>query len=272
MVVGIFLNSEDNDFMETPEPLYHYTSQKGLIGILESKKLWMTDILYLNDSSEFLGTIELVRSELLKHKKHIKNEILSGFYLIETILKYFLSINSTNTYVFSLSKYKDNINHWRGYCPSIGGFCIEFDIDKLTTLISNNQGYKIGKCIYDRGLKKKIMNTIFGELVDESSLVVNFSKFFMGDFPFIKHESFRTEKEYRIVYFGSSNKVKYREGKSMIIPYMEFSLDSVDLPISRIIVGPTPHKELSKLSIESLLKSNGYDIKVDSSVIPYRSW
>ena len=35
-----------------PEMLYHYTSSTGLIRIAESKELWATNILYLNDSRE----------------------------------------------------------------------------------------------------------------------------------------------------------------------------------------------------------------------------
>jgi len=35
-----------------PDMLYHYTSSTGLIRIAESKKLWATNILYLNDSRE----------------------------------------------------------------------------------------------------------------------------------------------------------------------------------------------------------------------------
>jgi len=54
--------------MTIPKHLYHYTSQKGLLGILQSKKLWMTNILYLNDSSEFLYTVDLVKTELENYK------------------------------------------------------------------------------------------------------------------------------------------------------------------------------------------------------------
>lgn len=52
--------------MTIPKHLYHYTSQTGLLGILQTKKLWMTNILYLNDSSEFTHTLDLVKSELTK--------------------------------------------------------------------------------------------------------------------------------------------------------------------------------------------------------------
>jgi hypothetical protein len=39
--------------METPEHLYHYTSQEVLLGILKTNKLWMSNNLYLNDGNEY---------------------------------------------------------------------------------------------------------------------------------------------------------------------------------------------------------------------------
>ena len=58
----------------------------------------------------------------------------------------------------------------------------------------------------------------------------------------------------------------------MIIPFIkvDFNDDSGKLPISKIIVGPTPHKELSKLSVEYLKERISYDFEVESSMIPYR--
>jgi hypothetical protein len=60
----------------------------------------------------------------------------------------------------------------------------------------------------------------------------------------------------------------------MIILYVEgIFLDNDKLPISKIIVGPTPHPELSRLSVQSLLKSESYEgVEVEVSNIPYRSW
>jgi hypothetical protein len=37
---------------EPPPIIYHYTNDAGLRGILESGKLWLTDIFDLNDPSE----------------------------------------------------------------------------------------------------------------------------------------------------------------------------------------------------------------------------
>src|ERR1700746_652095 len=44
--------SRSLDAREPPPIIYHYTNDAGLRGILESGKLWLTDIFNLNDPSE----------------------------------------------------------------------------------------------------------------------------------------------------------------------------------------------------------------------------
>jgi hypothetical protein len=39
--------------MPEPDVLYHYTSQAGLLGIVASDSIWVTDIYALNDWTEF---------------------------------------------------------------------------------------------------------------------------------------------------------------------------------------------------------------------------
>ena len=66
--------------------LYHYTSLSGLLGIIENKCIWASDIRYLNDSNEFSYTIELA-SELFKAKEHQDFSDLSKNILFEQILQ-----------------------------------------------------------------------------------------------------------------------------------------------------------------------------------------
>ena len=40
--------------------IYHYTSPIGLVGIIEKKCMWATDLRYLNDASEFSYTVDLI--------------------------------------------------------------------------------------------------------------------------------------------------------------------------------------------------------------------
>ena len=51
---------------DLPPILYHYTSQTGLIGMLNTKTIWASKIHYLNDSKEFALALKLARRELTK--------------------------------------------------------------------------------------------------------------------------------------------------------------------------------------------------------------
>ncbi len=105
---------------EKKKCLYHYTSQEGLLGILKNKNLWMTNVLYLNDSSEFSYVDNLINSELLKYK----SKELVVLDLIEALLNYLRrsTENEIFIHVFSLSEKRDgdDISQWRAYCPNVG--------------------------------------------------------------------------------------------------------------------------------------------------------
>lgn len=293
-----------------PDILYHYTSQKGLLGILQTKKLWMTNILYLNDSSEYRHTIDLLKSEVEERKKQLsqlspfkfegllsskkitqEDEITNKTHHTLDILKMFCETFSDfsrkdtfRCYVFSLSQKGNDLNQWRSYCPKEGGFSIGFDYKKLSSIIRNSRGYTIKKCEYDKVEKQRFIHSFLDDIHTRFESNKDISTSHVCSFilietisvsTFIKHTSFMDEQEYRIINNGTNDKVNHCEGKSMIIPYIEFSpMDENDkLPISKILVGPTPHPELSKLSVQSLLESKGYEgVEVEISDVPFRSW
>jgi hypothetical protein len=293
--------------MTIPKYLYHYTSQKGLLGILKDNKLRMTNILYLNDSSEFSHTVELVKTELKNRKKllskkkgivglmvdeGIDGKMFDRLNFLESLLNEIFPendfISKNNIYVFSLSKEHDDLNQWRGYCPKEGGFCIGFDSNKLLYLVDKNIGYEIRECKYCKidgsqeivNLVDPFVNRLYDiTLKSGKAGVTKIHREFLNEIirisPYIKNDSFQSESEIRVIYRCEEEDINFHEGKSMIIPHVEFSPvdDDNKLPISKIIVGPTPHPELSKLSIENLLQSKKYKgVEVDISDIPYRSW
>lgn len=99
--------------------------------------------------------------------------------------------------------------------------------------------------------------------------------------PTFKHPKFEAEKEWRIIVarnLMSKNpykNIKFRCGQSMIVPYIEIPLpmDENNLIINKIVVGPTHDPELSKASLEMLLKSKNVKFdEVEYSTIPYRNW
>lgn len=49
-----------------PELLYHYTTQRGFLGMLRDQCIWASHVRYLNDASEFRHGLELVSQSLSK--------------------------------------------------------------------------------------------------------------------------------------------------------------------------------------------------------------
>jgi Protein of unknown function (DUF2971) len=103
---------------------------------------------------------------------------------------------------------------------------------------------------------------------------------------FMKHPSFAEEREWRAakLYKGDIDTLRFRSGKSSLIPYIAIPLPVQHADkelIKRIVVGPTPKVEEAIAAVKMLLRSNGYKVKkfneeegveVISSQIPYRDW
>lgn len=291
--------------MDTPDYLYHYTSQTGLLGILginnSKPSLWMTDILYLNDSSEYIHTLDLVKKEVKEHinklplqkglmnikidpEEEVNNMIFDTYQRIESFCDDIRNDERFHIYVFSLSEKENDLSQWRSYCPQEGGFCIEFDYKILKSILDRHFGCDIEKCQYDYTVKQEYVNDIFKFI--ESSIKSDKKKSQKDIFiqsiiritqlsSYIKHDSFREEIEHRIIHSGFDQKGrKYRLGKSMITPYIELSPVDNDnkLPISKIWIGPTPHPDLSRMSVMNMTKDLGYDIEIVVSETPNRTW
>jgi hypothetical protein len=96
--------------------------------------------------------------------------------------------------------------------------------------------------------------------------------------PRIKHESFIDEKEWRLVAEKvSPSELCHRPGRSMLIPYYKIPIGDGDKfdSIREIVVGPTPHPDLSAASVRSLAIAAGLDrkgLKIRPTSIPFRNW
>lgn len=281
---------------DIPEILYHYTTQGGLLGLMKSRKIWATNILFLNDSKEFNHTIQL-SLEFLKG-----DETVIGQDLYKTVDHLFSDPQAPEVYVTSLTAMRDQLSQWRAYCPNLGGYNIGFDTGKLKE-IAKAQGVLLVPCNYDLEEQKKIIkNSInitrdtfnqkadanynsdgkldidsFLELAGKTRL--NYGLQLLLIAPLFKHPKFIEENEFRFIFYpkkGQIKKVNFREGASTIVPYVEIdmAMQATDtIPIKEIVIGPTPNQELSKKSVEKLLEINGIQsCNVTLSEIPYRAW
>ena len=91
---------------------------------------------------------------------------------------------------------------------------------------------------------------------------------------YIKDLSFSQEKEWRIIIEPTTNNlhaVHYRESDSLLIPYFEMEPMEPEC-ISKIVVGPCPHMDLSCNSVQRFVYATlGRQPNVEKSIIPYRN-
>lgn len=281
MIEGNYIEIKNKIIHKKPgSPLFHYTSMQGLLGIFgdrdNSKKnvkyyLWATNIFYLNDAAEFIYAINLTK-EILNNlnNSNVKQKINSRLQSIEEWTK--------SIYIISFSKNGDLLSQWRGYCPSGNGYSIGFTSEQIERS-RRDTGFSLVECIYEKDEQKRLIRGLINETLKESNSPDYFNQEFVQYIaPILKDPSFKQEEEWRLISGPKpyDRHVKYRKGRSMIIPYINFELKK-DLGrrlISQIIVGPNPHKDLSKRSIKNLLTSKNIICSepkaVINSEIPFR--
>lgn len=275
--------------------LYHYTSMKGLLGIIQERSIWATNILYLNDSSEYKHARDLIVKEINEQKAairdtaDIKRKVLDS--LDQMLNPERGDYNHDHLYVCSFSASCDQLSQWRGYCPEGKGYSIGFWTDVLCKAMEA-KGFNHVECLYKPEQKQKLIEDKLSEHINESVNACNkkpenkVNEFIsktseelvnkaLEIMPAIKDKAFEEEKEFRFYRilndYEAEKEVCFREGHSMVIPYVEVELP--DIQCAEIYVGPTPHEKLSIESIRALLKRHQmFNCEIKPSKVPYRAW
>ena len=108
--------------------VYHYTTDEGFKGIIESQELWATSIYHLNDWKEFdYGRDAFIESAKALLKGEVAADAAAQLlsYLYDTHPSLFLCS-------FSAAEDGDDLTQWRAYSPK-GGYAIGFPIATLLT-------------------------------------------------------------------------------------------------------------------------------------------
>jgi hypothetical protein len=253
----------------TPSPedsncIYHYTKFQGATGILSEKKLWMTNIRYLNDWMEGRYFYEPLLNMIGEESGHIGK--LNKIY--EKCLK--------NTYIASFSRIPDLLSQYKYY----GNICIAFDLlglDDSRRELNNNptSGFetslKVDYCSTENYTKsisefandQKLIEDVVNE--DIYSLLKFFC--FIGQ---LKHPGFSEECETRLSHFRYNPKeVKYRFTGGRRVPYIEFNL--LPTTLTKIIVGPNRMQKEIAIDLQDFIESKEEYQHVDicCSEIPF---
>lgn len=302
-----FFSELSRSFGKVPDTLYHYTSQSGLIGIIRDNEIWMTHTQYLNDTQEFHDAIGFVKAEINRRISEEADDVA------KTVLGEMLQAidfdeghGSMNVCVCCFSEDGDSLSQWRAYGGPASGYSIGFCGAFLEQVAQHEERFLLAKCIYEakekRSLATQFVEANFREIMAHRNLpsdhplyddefwhrgggiLAHLNKFA----PIFKDESFFEEKEWRIISRPLNctfERFDYRPSRSMVAPFYRLPITN-DIThqggkrFQKIIVGPTPHKELAKRSVTSLLASRrltsnltpGGPVNVEPSKVPYRSW
>ena len=277
-------------------PLYHYTTGHGLIEIIGSGELWSTQIACVNDSSELLYPITLLR-------ERVHAMLGSTGSQVEFLLKKIdegltePKISTEGRFLTCFSEDGDDLSQWRAYGRGEGGYALQFDSLFLRNLPPPVTTI-LGKVEYDRSNQDRFLQTVLtgcirffldgleknrAPTIDAwaaeflpywASLVIMFA-------PYIKHPKFSGEREWRLVYHLQDEampRMKYLQRGSMMTQHVPLRLMMRDgqprLPLTGVVVGPCRHKEISAVSVGGLLRTHGYSVNdspVSVTAMPFRA-
>jgi hypothetical protein len=277
--------------------VWHYTSAEGLIGILQSGKVFSTQVTCLNDSMEqrYFGDLLYEAAQPLIAQN---TDPHFGVFL-ELAKEGYLKRDFATAWHFvaCFSEEADDLGQWRGYGGGECGYSIGFRCDGLLAALQKRPGgglfapmqyadqthrfvvddtLRIAKIFFDVGWQKR-------GVTDIKRWALEFLVAFFWQLDIFasttKHPTFAPEKERRILVALQDNQhqeLEFRQKRTLLARHLPIDL-TVEvagrkiLPISRICVGPGPSQRVSQVSVGDLLLKHGYrDVPVELSKVPYR--
>jgi len=166
------ISKEVQSLLSTPIPaeLWHYTSLAGLKGIVESKRIWATDIRFLNDSQEYIHALELLEvvakdiekeSNLATILECVKKACSTGA----------LSSSQLQVFVISFSEAKDLLSQWRAYTEDWRGMSLGFNLQTVRLTSDPNSLVALAPCVYREDEKVRLLNAVLSHFLNEAEKI-----------------------------------------------------------------------------------------------------
>ncbi len=274
---------------EHPDTIYHYTSLEGLVGIVNSRSVWMTDYSYLNDRREVRYGIDLLLDAVNELQSEATRDDVQG---LLSSWKEKLQAPTNRVCITSFSGDDDSLSQWRAYGPIAIGF-------PVYTLAPHVNQSRLQSVEYELATQRKLIQVYLNHLVSAFEADVDGNRLeripdlyhksdrFLELAAFFKHHSFRTENEYRLVYIDypealsslglTSPSRSFRVSHGRIVPYVASTEVRVSehhdfpLEITEIVLGPESDEILEQGVREFLDENELEKVEVRRSLVPLRS-
>ena len=279
--------------------LFHYTSLSAMQSIVEHRCIWATDVRYFSDAAELMHFVHGLHVAIEQRTEPSQSDVLQQFrsWLSERLPQVAADTGPAHVghmvFAVSFSAHGNLLSQWRAYCEPAKGVSLGFKPAAIAQT-AVEQGFKLGKCIYDHRVQNELVNQVLDGVMSLATELGpnhlrNPSRPFHGAFDTIenallrigalfKHPAFRDEVEWRAVSpvpaSDIDGNIRYRDGASMLVPYIPFRLATSDsaMPLSDVFIGPTPHTKLAVESVSGYLNSHKISSGVFYCDIPYRTW
>ena len=153
-----------------PEQLWHYTSVQAFHGIVTSRKMFATDIRFLNDREEFSHArtiaIEFIENMsagniAIGFKHHLRNTVDLAFNNGP------LHRNRSQVFVASFTSAEDQLSQWRAYSHGSSGVSLAL---RLVAVREQTDAYgapSFAPCVYDLGEKRALIEHALRDTIKE---------------------------------------------------------------------------------------------------------
>jgi len=283
------------DWQPDPEKIvWHYTSGPGLISIIETGTLYSTQVSCLNDATEIRYAASKLREALSSMLPDMKAEDYTAKFLeryIELLHDDDAAPNNVGLpyFVSCFSTLEDDLSQWRSYSGGENGYAIGIKTKDLFGTANS----LVVRVVYDKDkhvdlARQAAEATVRFHREGIEAGIENWDAVFIDAWdnaltqlaPVIKDPGFELEREVRLIHqlqMVEMSDLRVLQRKTMMSRHfpIRFPLAAPiyrpRLPIHRIIVGPSRHKAISRISVDTLLRTHGYQTGlVTTSLRPYQ--
>lgn len=278
------------------ETIWHYTNTAGLIGILQSNRLWATAVSMLNDSTEFRYGLDMAEATYIEFTQTHALHDQQRRFLADVIWAAKSALRTNAIYSACASQDGDDLGQWRGYAEG-SGYAIGFKAVPLCGICAPDHepapwesrdlhtGWQ--KVIYDVAEQEKLLMELWefaatvtpppGAQPDGAEWPVirdTAASAVTNAVSLMKHPGFWGEREVRFAFDAIRHRrqklQKFRPGPHGVTPYVELGVmpersplhlvtthSPEPLRIAEVRIGPAQDQKTAELGLRTLLDALG---------------